>query len=653
MLKLPVRLNTQAGFSGLREQTPSEVQSLVVKRTLEKFANAGSSAVDFQTGHIHVNGVHAALSGISGGTVIGQFLDTTRNSSPGAVDAGIATTTYDFKQKLDAVAETGVYHPLVIESGTGTIREMTTVEFNSMISDVMAEMVAGGPGSYYLNPSAPPSGTWVSVADVVNIANTTANNTTTLWKCITGVGAANTDNRPMRLDTSSPTEIALRAMSDADLEKFALRVQNKIVNDGIGQYRLQFDSPAGALGGSWVQMGGDFADTRHVATPQSFTSSYTGVYQGSFTAPYTGSYGGSYGSASTGSYTGEFAGGYVGSYAGDYIGSYGVPYTGAYAGSYNQVFTGAYAGSYTGGFTGAYAGAYATVYSGLTPKSYQGTFSGSYQGSFTGSYQGTYSGVYAGAYLGGYLGSYAGYYAGGYLGAMPVYYAGWYAGSYGGSYTGERYYTGIVGPFYQMFYYEPLEPQYFSSSGSYVGYYVGYYWGSRLHWNPTYFVGYYLGYYAGWYQGWYTGNYGGSYVGNYAGSYQQAFSGSYAQMFTGLYARESMGFFTGSYAGTYSRAFTGSYIGGYTGQFSGSYTGTYGAGFTGSYTGLYSGTYTGSYAGSYTGTYGQIFTGNYGGGYTGVFNSSFTGQYTRQSTAVIVQPTFETISTVRLWLRTA
>jgi hypothetical protein len=76
-------------------------------------------------------------------------------------------------------------------------------------------------------------------------------------------------------------------------------------------------------------------------------------------------------------------------------------------------------------------------------------------------------------------------------------------------------------------------------------------------------------------------------------------------------------------------------------NYSGDYTGAYTGNYTGAYTGYYSTYYSGRQVGPYTGYYSGTYTGYYSGTYTG----SYTG-------ATIMAAT-DSVSTMKLWLRTA
>ncbi len=163
--------------------------------------------------------------------------------------------------------------------------------------------------------------------------------------------------------------------------------------------------------------------------------------------------------------------------------------------------------------------------------------------------------------------------------------------------------------------------------------------------------------YTGAYSGTYTGSYTGGYTGakNYAGAYTGAksYSGSYVG--TSGYSGTYTG--TSGYSGTYSGDYTGNYAANYSGYAGTSYAGTYAGSYVGYYTGAknytgyytgaktYGGTYVGTsnYAGTYTGT--SAYSGTYAGNYTGYYSGTYSGD--------TIQSSNETVSTVKLWLRTA
>ena len=163
--------------------------------------------------------------------------------------------------------------------------------------------------------------------------------------------------------------------------------------------------------------------------------------------------------------------------------------------------------------------------------------------------------------------------------------------------------------------------------------------------------------YTGTYEGSYTGSYTGGYTGakNYAGTYTGA--KSYAGSYVGTSGYSGTYTGTSGYSGTYSGSYTGNYAANYSGYAGTSYQGTYAGSYTGYYTGAknYTGYYTGAktYGGTYVGT--SNYAGTYTGtsAYSGTYSGSYTGYYSGTYSGDTIQSSNETVSTVKLWLRTA
>lgn len=155
----------------------------------------------------------------------------------------------------------------------------------------------------------------------------------------------------------------------------------------------------------------------------------------------------------------------------------------------------------------------------------------------------------------------------------------------------------------------------------------------------------YAGSFAGTFAGDFTGQYAGTYADNYVGA--KTYTGGYTGAFSGQYAGNYVG--TSAYQGNY----TGNYILYYSGFVGGNFAGTYAGFFTGAktYTGAYTGQYSQIFTGDYVGT--SAYSGAYTGAYTGIFTSQFSGNYSGQYTGDTIQASTDTVSTVRLWLRTA
>ena len=155
------------------------------------------------------------------------------------------------------------------------------------------------------------------------------------------------------------------------------------------------------------------------------------------------------------------------------------------------------------------------------------------------------------------------------------------------------------------------------------------------------------------YDGAYTGAFSGEFTNDFTGDFAGAktYTGAYTGTFSGDYAGDYVG--TSAYSGAYTGDFSGAYILYYSGYIGAYYTGTYTQDFTGTFVGpkTYTGTYTGAFdqafSGDYVGT--SNYTGTYTGSFTGYFSADFTGTYAGDT----VKASTETVSTIKLWLRTA
>ena len=67
----------------------------------------------------------------------------------------------------------------------------------------------------------------------------------------------------------------------------------------------------------------------------------------------------------------------------------------------------------------------------------------------------------------------------------------------------------------------------------------------------------------------------------------------------------------------------------------------------------YAGDYTGSYTGTYAGNYSTFYSGRQVGPYTGYYTGSYSGTYTGTYVGATIMAATDTVSTMKLWLRTA
>lgn len=336
-----------ATFQGLQVMTNDEMD-YAVDVILKNFASTNTGL-----GTVNIDGAT--------GTSIGAFVDTTRPYTVGQHPVGteINSVTYTFKQDITSSASESLTRPM--EYSSSGIRQQNDTQLNdSIISRALNTLVAGGVGSYALQPASP-AGTWTSIGTITNTTSA-GTNTSTLWRRTNAT--APTTVRPLKYASG------VREMTDAEIQSLTNRMRNRIIATGIGTYRLQATAPTP---GTWVTVGAAFEDNRNQLANQSYSGTYSGTYTGFYTGNFTGSYSGTYSQAFAGAYTRfrsqAFAGTYVLFYS-------GVIY-GYFTGFYTGFFTGFYTGFYTGNFTGFYAGTYSSP--------------------FTGNYTGNYTGFYTGA----------------------------------------------------------------------------------------------------------------------------------------------------------------------------------------------------------------------------------------------------------------
>ena len=394
---LPLRIKasgtppSSANFQGLQEMTEGEINQYLSYVITNKFATDTNGT---GTAELNVDTANALT-----GTSIGTWTNTIRNDAIGThPTAGTTTdTTYYFKQVTAAASESITNRPVGYDSA---IKEFADAGLDTDVLDkVIEDMVSSTGytvGQYTLAASAPAGGTWTSRYTITD-TNQGGSTTLYLWQKTSPSTAANSDLASLKLDGTN-----VKMMSVAEIEQMVPNFRNRIIDSGVGTYKLQTSTPIEA--GTWVQMGDTLTDTRQEVASQDYAGTYTGAFSGNYVGDYVGSYVGA--KTYSGSYTGSFSG----DYAGNYVGT--SAYAGAYSGDYAQNFILYYSGFVGGTFTGYFTGFYTGFYTG--PKTYTGTYTGAYNQNFTGNYVGTsaYSGTYSGTYTGFYSNDFSGTYAG-------------------------------------------------------------------------------------------------------------------------------------------------------------------------------------------------------------------------------------------------
>ena len=306
---------TSANTSGLQTMTDAEVKNYIANVITEKFA-----AVTDGTGTAEIN---ITTNNSGSGTSIGTFVDTTRTESIGTHPAtgSVSTTTYTVKQVTAAATENITNRPLVWDS---RLEEMTDGDIDSIMDlcvEAMAAESSYTAGQYRLSPTAPTGGTWVSRYTITATAQG-GNTVTYLWQKTAASSLPNSDYTPLKLFNGSNC----KQMIESEIEQMLPNFRNRIIDTSIATYKIQSTAPSG---GTWIEMGAQFADTREQVSPQT----YVGNYSGNFTGNYTGNYIGPFPYSAPYSAAGNFSSNFTGNYAGTVPGDpTPTNFTGNYAG---------------------------------------------------------------------------------------------------------------------------------------------------------------------------------------------------------------------------------------------------------------------------------------------------------------------------------
>ena len=382
---------SSANFQGLQEMSDAEINQYLSYVITNKFATDTDGT---GTAELNVDTANALT-----GTSIGTWTNTIRNDAIGThpTDGSTTDTTYYFKQVTAAATENITNRPVGYDSA---VKEYADAALDTDVLDkVIEDMVTGTGytvGQYSLAATAPAGGTWTSRATITD-SNQGGSTNLYLWQKTAPTTAANADLASLKLDGTN-----VKMMTAAEIEQMVPNFRNRIIDSGVGTYKLQATTPVAT--GTWTQMGDSLTDTRQEVASEDYAGTYTGAFSGNYVGDYVGSYVGN--KTYSGSYTGSFSG----DYAGNYVGT--SAYSGAYSGAYSTTYILYYSGFVGGYFTGYFTGFYTGFYTGA--KTYTGYYTGSYSQNFTGNYVGTsaYSGTYSGTYTGYYSNTFTGTYAG-------------------------------------------------------------------------------------------------------------------------------------------------------------------------------------------------------------------------------------------------
>ena len=304
-------------WQGLQQMSVNEVKNYIAQTLTVSF---GANSDGTGTAEINIT-----TNNSGAGTSIGTFVDTDRQEATGTHPAtgNVDTVTYTAKQVTGVAAENITNRPLKYDAG---IKELTDAQIDTEILDyainAMVSETTYTAGQYKLQPTAPSGGTWVSRYTLTDVANG-GNTTTYLWQKTAATTLSDSNLKPLKLiDTKDVKE-----MSSSEILQMLPNFRNRIVDSGVGLYKVQSSAPVS--GGTWVQLGDEFADTREQVTPQNYLGNFSGNYTGTFSGSrnYSGNYAGNF----SGNYTGTFSGSrnYTGNYIGNFSGTYSNNFSGA------------------------------------------------------------------------------------------------------------------------------------------------------------------------------------------------------------------------------------------------------------------------------------------------------------------------------------
>lgn len=340
---------SSANWEGLQQMSDNEIKNFIAQTLTVSF---GANSDGTGTGEINIT-----TNNSGSGTVIGTFVDTDRTEATGTHPAtgDIDTVTFTAKQVTAAATENITNRTLKYDDD---IREMTDAQIDTEILDfAISAMVTESTftaGQYRLQPTAPSGGTHVVRFTLTDIANG-GNTETFLWQKVAATTLSDSNLKPLKLfDTKDVKE-----MSSSEILQMLPNFRNRIIETGIGTYKIQSSAPED--GGTYVQMGEEFEDTREQVVPQNyvgnFTNNFTNNFTGNFVGPrtYTGTYTGNFTNNFTGTFTAFFGGFAGGNFQNNFTGNFSQTFTGTYTGT--DTFTGNFTGSFTGNFSGTFSGA--------------------------------------------------------------------------------------------------------------------------------------------------------------------------------------------------------------------------------------------------------------------------------------------------------
>lgn len=271
-----------------KEFNAAELQYPAYK-ILEAFA-----ADNTHTGAVYIGGT---------GTNIGTFADTARLNNVGAhpVGTSVSTTNTVFNQNLNPVTETfDPVRPIEMNAAKDIGRQSDASLNANIIDTAFTLLINEGLGSYRVQPAAPTGGTWTAIGTITD-STVSGGSSTTLWRKISDAGSPQPPLYPVKVRSDFDVQV----MTDAEIQELLQRFQNRIIDTGIGQYRVQSTAPAG---GTWVRRGNAWSDTRHQVGFVPYAQAFAGTYSSWYSIYYAGVHYGDVLYSFTGYYTGYFSG---------------------------------------------------------------------------------------------------------------------------------------------------------------------------------------------------------------------------------------------------------------------------------------------------------------------------------------------------------
>lgn len=236
------------------------------------------------------SGTYAGTITVSSSNPIGTFVDTVRVSGVGGTNITILSNTYTLSQvnSVQSTVDPPMYVGVTTSGSDVTIKENAT-SLNDLADEIIQSLVSNyGVNSYYLGTSAPADGgTWVSRGSLLDtLQNFTVTNTEyKLWHKIAS-SSYTSYKAPLKIDSGAGN--LLKEWSSTEVSRLIKKIEERIINTGIGTYALQTSAPST---GTWALVGTINDVRRDVNVDPVYTglgATYTVTYQSDTQPTYTG-----------------------------------------------------------------------------------------------------------------------------------------------------------------------------------------------------------------------------------------------------------------------------------------------------------------------------------------------------------------------------